>query len=271
MVTTKFAEVDSFDEALKTLMEETLEFNVNDPMKLEELNKVLCIEPHPDDCVIGMGGTIKKLTDMGIEVEYLCMTDGSMGTTEATEELSPHELAIVRRKEEEESARMLGVERIIWLDYTDMHLPYSIEVRNKIIEVIRREKPDVVALPDPWLPYESHPDHRNTGFVGLDAVAAASLPNVLEVGPAPHSVVAVAFYYTHKPTYFVDIGDVMELKLKAIRVHKSQFPDSIWQQWEPFLRTVALYYGKKMGVKYAEGLRILPGLFLHITPFAGEL
>ncbi len=267
----KFREIDSFERALHVLLEDVLEFKKDDPMKLDEVKRVLCIEPHPDDCVIGMGGTIKRLTEQGIEVEYLCMTDGSMGTTEETENLTPHELATMRMKEEEESAKMLGVRKILWLGYKDMHLPYSIEARNRVIEVVREEKPDVVTIPDPWLPYESHPDHRNTGFLALDAVAAASLKNVLNPGPAPHSVSAIAFYYTHKPNYFVDITDLMELKLKAIRTHRSQFPDSIWEEWEPFLRTVALYYGRKAGVKYAEGLRVIPALFLHITPFAGEL
>ncbi|RLF92264.1 PIG-L family deacetylase [Thermococci archaeon] len=263
-----FEEINDFETAFRKLLDDVLDFDIQNPLK--DVKKVLCIEPHPDDCAIGMGGTIKRLADRGVEVIYLCMTDGYMGTTDET--MTGHELAQIRRKEEEESAKILGVKKIYWLNYRDTELPYTREVRKDIVRIIRKEKPDGVFLPDPWLPYEAHPDHRTTGFLALDAVAFSQLPNFsnidLDMGLRPHSVSFVALYYTHKPNYFVDITDIMDLKLKAIRVHRSQFPEDIWEIWEPFLRTVALYYGQKAGVKYAEGFRIMPSLFYHITPFA---
>ncbi|WP_099209471.1 PIG-L deacetylase family protein [Thermococcus henrietii] len=263
-----FEDVNDFETAFRRLLDEVLEFDLSNPF--DEVDKILCIEPHPDDCVIGMGGTIRKLTEAGKEVVYLCLTDGSMGTTD--ENVSAHELALIRKREEEDSAGMLGVNKIIWLGYRDTELPYTVEARNQIIKVIRREKPDAVLAPDPWLPYEAHPDHVTAGRLALEAVSFSPLPNVIpsdvQLGIKPYQVEVFGFYYTAKPNYFVDITDVMELKLKAVRAHKSQFTDDIWEQWEPFLRTVALYYGKKAGTKYAEGLRFMPGLFLHITPFA---
>ena len=262
-----FEEITDFDEALRKLLEEVLEFDLSNPFS--EVEKVLCIEPHPDDCVIGMGGTIRRLTGMGKEVIYLCLTDGSMGTDD--DGTAAEELALVRRREETESAKLLGVDKVLWLDYRDTELPYSPEVRKEIIRVIRAEKPDAVLAPDPWLPHEAHPDHVTAGRLAIEAVSFSPLPNVGRsdryLGLKPHQVDLFGFYYTAKPNYFVDVTDVMELKLRAIRAHKSQFTDDVWEKWEPFLRTVALYYGKKVGVKYAEGLRFMPGLFLHITPF----
>ncbi|ASJ05575.1 PIG-L deacetylase family protein [Thermococcus barossii] len=262
-----FRDMDDFKISFERLLKE-LEFDLSNPF--EDVEKVLCIEPHPDDCAIGLGGTIKKLTEGGIEVVYVCMTDGSMGTLD--DNLSPHELAMIRRKEEEESASLLGVKKVIWMGYRDTELPYTGEVRRELVKIIRAEKPDAVLAPDPWLPYEGHPDHRVTGFLSIDAVAFSPLPNFASTdgvaGLKPHQVDVFGFYYTARPNYFVDITDLMELKLKAVRAHRSQFTDDVWEKWEPFLRTVALYYGKKAGVKYAEGLRFMPGLFLHITPFA---
>lgn len=262
-----FETFERFDDALPALMDE-LDFKISEPFK--DVEKVLCIEPHPDDCVIGLGGTIKKLTDSGVEVVYLLLTDGSMGTTD--DGISRHELALTRLEEEKKSAEILGVKKIHALDFGDTELPYTREVRKEIVTVIRKEKPDMVLMPDPWLPYEGHPDHRRAGFLGIEAVSFSGLPNFnrtdLIAGLEPHSVSAVGFYYTHKPNYFVDITSVMETKLRAVRAHKSQFPDDIWELWEPYLRTIALYYGKMSGYKYAEGIRFIPGLFLHICPFA---
>ena len=41
--------------------------------------KILCIQPHPDDNEIGMGGIISYLTSKGVQVDYLTVTDGSLG------------------------------------------------------------------------------------------------------------------------------------------------------------------------------------------------
>jgi len=128
-----FEDVNDFETAFRRLLDEVLEFELSNPF--DEVDKILCIEPHPDDCVIGMGGTIRKLTEAGKDVIYLCLTDGSMGTTD--ENVSAHELALIRKHEEEESAGMLGVDKIIWLDYKDTELPYTIETRNQIIKVLR--------------------------------------------------------------------------------------------------------------------------------------
>ncbi|ASJ03390.1 diacetylchitobiose deacetylase [Thermococcus profundus] len=262
-----FEEFETFDEAFSALLDK-LDFKINEPFK--DVQKVLCIEPHPDDCAIGLGGTIKRLTDSGIEVVYLLLTDGSMGTTDET--VSRHELALTRLEEERKSAEILGVKKIHSLDFGDTELPYTREVRKEIVTVIRKEKPEMVLMPDPWLPYEGHLDHRHAGLLGLEAVSFSGLPNFSRsdsiAGLEPHSLPAVGFYYTHKPNYFVDITDVMETKLEAVRVHRSQFTEDVWELWEPYLRTIALYYGKMSGHKYAEGIRFIPGLFLHICPFA---
>ena len=256
----------NFESALRALMDK-LDFKMEEPFK--DVSKVLCIEPHPDDCVIALGGTIKKLVDEGIEVVYLLLTDGSMGTTD--DGISRHELALTRLQEERDSAKLLGVEKIITLDFVDTELPYDREARKEIVTIIRKEKPEMVLMPDPWLPYESHPDHRRAGLLGIEAVGFSSLPNFnrtdLEAGLEPHTVSAVGLYYTHKPNYFVDISDVVELKLEAIKRHRSQFTDEIWELWEPYLRTISLYYGKLGGTKYGEGIRFVPGLFLHLCPF----
>ncbi|BAD85953.1 N-acetylchitobiose deacetylase [Thermococcus kodakarensis KOD1] len=262
-----FEEFNNFDEAFSALLSK-LDFKINEPFN--DVKKVLCIEPHPDDCAIGLGGTIKKLTDSGIDVVYLLLTDGSMGTTDG--EVSGHELALRRLEEEKRSAEILGVKKIHALDFGDTELPYTREVRKEIVTVIRKERPGIVLMPDPWLPYEGHPDHRHAGFLGIEAVSFAGLPNFnrsdLIAGLDPHSIQAVGFYYTHKPNYFVDISDVMEVKLRAVRTHESQFPEDVWELWEPYLRTIALYYGKMSGHRYAEGIRFVPGIFLHICPFA---
>jgi len=202
----------------------------------------------------------------GKEIVYLTLTDGAMGTRDLSS--SPRELAKTRKREQEKAAKVIGVKKLIWFDYRDTELPYSPEVRNRIIGIIRDEKPDIVLAPDPWLLYEAHPDHRNAGLLALEAVFFAPFPHINpEKGLTPHEVPLVGLYYTAKPNYIEDVTDVFDIKLKALKEHRSQFGNN-WHQWELYIRTVGMFYGKKIGVMYGEGIKVLPKLLLHVTPFA---
>jgi len=143
---------------------------------LEKAKKILCIQPHADDADFGAGGTIAKLTRKGCEVVYVTLTDDRVGTFK--QDLWPEKLAIIRVKEQERAAEILGVKRLIWLNYRDSELYPSLELRGKLIRLIREIRPDVVMTNDPWLLYEAHPDHRYTGLMAAEAVLFSPFPHV---------------------------------------------------------------------------------------------
>ncbi len=231
--------------------------------------RILCVAPHPDDCEFGAGGTIASLARKGKEIYMVIATDGSLGTSDPG--LAPQKLAEVRRLEQEEAAKILGVKRVLWLGYKDGYMPYNEEARAKLITLIRALKPDLVLAPDPWLTYEAHPDHRNTGLVTVEAVAFSSLPHFVEenlvAGVQPWGVRFIAFYYTAKPNTFYDITDTIDYKLEALKAHKSQV-GSNWAQWEALVRYLAALYGRRAGTRYAEAFKLLPTALLHAIPFA---
>jgi LmbE family N-acetylglucosaminyl deacetylase len=72
--------------------------------KIEERHNVLCILPHPDDGEIGAGGTIAKLKASGSKVTYLMVTEGGAGIKGKSRE----ETVNIRKKEQEDAARLLG-------------------------------------------------------------------------------------------------------------------------------------------------------------------
>ncbi|NPA98592.1 MAG: PIG-L family deacetylase, partial [Crenarchaeota archaeon] len=83
----------------------------------DTVNRILCIAPHPDDCEVGVGGLLAKAADRSAETYMLVLTDGSMGTSKP--EITRGQLAVKRRKEQEEAAKVLGVKKVYWLDYQD--------------------------------------------------------------------------------------------------------------------------------------------------------
>lgn len=227
-----------------------------------DVEKVVAFQPHPDDVDLAAGGLIKKLTIRGAEAIYVTLTDGSSGTLDL--ELTPEKLAEIRRREQERAAEILGVKESIWLGYRDAYLPYSFQIRDQLIRILRRYKPELVLTPDPWVSYEAHPDHRHGGLMGAEAAFYASLPNVnresIEEGLTPLSPSYVVFYFTEKPNLYVDVTDIFGYKVEAVKKHESQFGEGI----EEILKKIGEKYGAEIGVKYAEAFKVVRPYCLHV-------
>lgn len=237
----------------------------------DSIQRVLCIQPHPDDTDIAAGGTIAKLVKKGITVIYVTLTDGRLGTVDP--QMWPEKLAALRRKEQEEAARILGVKELVWLNYRDTELLPTLEVRWELIRLIRKYKPDMIMTPDPWLTYEAHPDHRATGLLAAEAAYFSplphSLPGGLEEGLSPHGPRYVAFYWTRKPNTFIDVTDYIDVKLKAVMSHKTQMGDS--PVFEQLLKAYMRVIGKLANYKYAEAFKVLTPQHLHSNEFTEDI
>lgn len=239
-----------------------------DISRVFEIHKVfLCVQPHPDDCDLGAGGTIASLTSRGSEVYYLTVTDGRLGTLDRN--MYPELLASIRRREQEDAAKLLGVKDVYWLDFRDAELSDTLSVRSRIITYIRKLKPSVVLAPDPYAPYEAHSDHIITGRAALEAVLLSGLPHVNDVdirsGLEAFTPRFVALYYTSNPNVFQDISGTVKVKVEALLKHESQFKDRALIEF--IVGVYATLYGKLAGLDYAEGFKVIPAELLHVTPF----
>lgn len=258
----------SYEEALKRYLELVREDLVD---CFDRVRSVLCIQPHPDDTDIAAGGLVAKLAKRGVEVVYVTLTDGGLGTRDP--ETYPEKLALERRREQEEAARVLGVKELVWLNYRDGELQPTLEARLELVLLIRKYKPDMVLAPDPWLSYEAHPDHRATGILAAEAAFFSSLPHAapsaLAFNLKPHVVRYIAFYWTRKPNALVDVSDYVEVKMKAVKAHRSQFGDI--PAFEDALRAYMRLMGKRIGAEYAEAFKVLNPFNMHSNVFAEDL
>lgn len=240
--------------------------------RIENLKKVICVQPHPDDADVGIGGTVAKLSKLGCEVIYLTMTDDRVSISDPS--LTTTEIIRIRRKEQEDAARVLGVKKLLWFDYPDSEFYPSLEARSRLIEIVRKERPEAIFTVDPWLTYEAHPDHRSTGLIASETVMFSGLYNVapdqIRRGLQPHQVEYIAYFVTRKPNVFVDISETFQQKLEAVQKHRTQF-EATWNFYEEFIRFQAERYGKRVGTKYAEAFKVMPPILLHYNVDAEEL
>jgi LmbE family N-acetylglucosaminyl deacetylase len=221
----------------------------------EKLQRVLVVTAHPDDSEFGAGGTIATLVREGCDVAYVIVTNGNKGSGDRS--MTPERLAQIRQEEQRNAARALGVEHVRFLGYDDGEVEDTRALRLDVTREIRRWRPDLLITMNPHRTYNlyaSHRDHRIVAGVVLDCVYPLardhlSFPELLPEFE-PHKVRQVYVMQWEKPDVVVDITETIDMKVKALACHKSQFADFLGVEKRVRERNAAL--GKKKGYPYAE-------------------
>ncbi len=220
----------------------------------QQVEKILTIQAHQDDTDIACGGTLAKLTKMGKKVTYLLLTDGRHGVMDP--DIPAAEAIKMRTAEQESAAKVLGVSEVRYLDppFPDQHLDSSLELRRRLIGIIRDIKPDVVFTFDPWRPYEGNRDHRHAGMMAIEAAGFAyDQYEYPEKDAEPHMVMQMYLFQPFLPDTWIDITDTIDLKMEAILCHETQLGDEI----APIIKEKNIRDGKKIGRPYAEEFKVL--------------
>src|SRR5213593_2035760 len=227
-------------------------------MTFEIPRRALVVFAHPDDADFGCSGTVTAWAERGAAVVYCLLTSGNKGTHDP--KMTPARVARIREREQRDAAAILGVEKCVFLRHDDGELEVTMSLRGEVCRVIRDEKPDLVICPDPWRPYQTHPDHRVAGWAGLDGVIAARdhlfFPEQLRGGKLKkHRVSRVLLFGSREPNIWFDISGTLDKKIKALQQHVSQvggrenFPDR--------MRAMSKNLGTAWGIPAAEAFRYL--------------
>ena len=234
------------------------------------LKNVLCIQPHPDDNEIGMGGIIAKLADNGCKIYYLTVTNGDLGLTD---DLYTHsELAKVRREEAMAAGKRLGVSDFHFMDYPDGSLDNIPKLAGEIAELIRTIQPEGIFCPDPWSPYEAHNDHIVTGKAAAQAFISSGLLHYpRQTKTKPWQPGAIGFYFTSNHNRVIDITNTFDRKFVAMAEHKSQLNEQLLGLYQYYFTM----RGQKLAADYdfelGEGLKVLRPEHMHCFAEAGEI
>ena len=213
---------------------------------------VLAVAAHRDDVELTCGGTLLRAAAAGHTTGILDLTEGEMGTRGSAE---------LRAQEAARAADVLGVSVRENLGLPDAGIVNTPETRRLVAVVIRRLRPRIVIAPALM---GRHPDHRETAMLVRDACFVAGLKKIDPDTPAhrPLKVIHCVTYREDfsKPTFVVDISDVFEKKLDAIRCYGSQFEGvtqagEVYPNGEPLFDVVrhhAAHYGSMIRTRYGE-------------------
>jgi len=225
--------------------------------------RAMAIYAHPDDIEFSCAGTLARWAKEGCKNSYVIITSGDVGISDP--DISREEARKIRESEARDAAEIAGADEIIFLGEPDGILEPSLEIRKRLVCEIRRFKPEVVICSDPSIiiasdTYINHPDHRAAATLALEAVfPAAGQPNLFEEIEIENG------YKAHKPrkvyvsswedsTTFVNIESTIDIKVKALRAHKSQMEG--WDP-EPMIKEWAKDYAKGKEMLYAEAYRVI--------------
>ncbi len=196
-----------------------------------EKKKILVILAHPDDPEFFMGATLARWGALGHEIRYCLLTTGQKGSQDLNRK--PEDLAALRKVEQQNAANTLKVTTVEFLDYLDGEVVPDLEMRKKIVRVIRKYKPQVVVSSDPlnYFPGDNrvnHPDHRAAGQAVLEAVFPAAgnpmfFPELIsDENLVPVNVAELWFSIPAEANLVVDMSRYFDDKIKAILCHRSQ-------------------------------------------------
>jgi LmbE family N-acetylglucosaminyl deacetylase len=217
------------------------------------VNTYLVVAAHPDDEVLGLGGTIYKLTQAGNRVDVLIMSANAKARTRrpSTEELFT---------DLEMSSRILGVTNVITGDFPNIefnnipHIKLVQFIEAAIIDV----NPNVIVTH--W-PGDTNNDHMHTALACQAAIRLFQRRNdvkpldacyFMEVPSSTEWTINTATN-TFTPNTFVEIGnDGLDIKLKALETYRGVMRDFPHPRSLEVLRGLAAYRGGQAGLIYAE-------------------
>lgn len=222
-------------------------------MKLD----ILAFGVHPDDVELSCAGALLVEQKNGKKTGIIDLTAGELGTRGSGE---------IRKTEAAEAAKILGVEMRENLEMADGFFQNDEAHQRKVITAIRTFQPEIILCN---APDDRHPDHGRSSKMVADA---AFLSGLMKIETAVNGSVQQAwrpkyvFRYIQdrmlQPDFVIDITDVFEQKIEAIRAYKTQFHNSDLDEPQTYISTPDFldsviyrhkWFGKMIGVKYAEG------------------
>ncbi len=222
-------------------------------MKLD----ILAFGVHPDDVELSCGGTLLAEIIKGKKVGIIDLTQGELGTRGTAE---------TRKQEAKDAAAIMKIEVRDNLEMADGFFENNEEHQRKIIEALRKYRPEVILCN---APADRHPDHGRAADLiytsaflsGLAKVETKEKSSLQKAWRPKYVFNYIQDKYFH-PDFVIDISSVFDKKIEAIQAYKTQFynPDSkeadTYISSPEFLESInyrSKMFGKLIGVKYGEG------------------
>jgi len=230
----------------------------------EDWERALCVVAHPDDLEFGGAAAVARWIRQGKTVVYCMVTSGEAGI----DGMDPSECKRVREAEQVESARIVGVDVVEFLEQSDGVLEYGVPLRRAIASVVRKHKPEIVItnnFRDTWGRQSlNQADHIATGKATLDAVRDAGnrwvFPEQIKAGLEPWGGVTHAWAAgSPDARHGADITETFDVGVESLKAHSAYIAGLGWENFDPaeFLEGMSRATGSRLGVAHGSPFEVL--------------
>lgn len=214
------------------------------------MKSIMAIGAHPDDIEFGCSGTLLKHIDNGDKVVYVCMTS-SQSTDGVTKKVLRTSKELTSEVHCATQLMKIPEDRVRFLPFTDLHVPFDFQSVSKLDELIQRYKVDTIYTH--WAG-DSNQDHIATFKATM--AAARYVPNVFcyEQIPVPRHT-----ENEMKINYYNDISNYIYDKIEIAKCHQSQIKKYKKAGFDvPHrLKVLAEFRGIQANCDYAEGFHLI--------------
>ena len=220
--------------------------------------KILVISPHPDDELIGIGGTLLKRKVEGNEIGWLIMTEMS-----EKDGWNPKQIDI-RQKEINSVRKGLEIKEhnLFKLKFTTTKLDqYPIaSIIKEVNSVFKKFQPSEIFLPHFG---DIHTDHKITFQVGASCskwFRNKSIRRIFSYETISETEYNLELNKTFTPNYFSDISDYIDKKINLLNTYKSEIQKPPFPRSNEVIKSLAIYRGSQAGCKYAESFNLIKAI-----------
>jgi len=221
---------------------------------LKIMNKILVVAAHPDDEVVGVGGTILKHIGVGDRVSILLLGDGVTSRGASVTDIKK------RRDQAKQAARVLGVEKVIVEALPDNKFDSVplLDIVKKVEKVIYIIKPNIVYT---HFGDDLNIDHRLT-FQAVLTVCRPQPKFFVKKILAFETLSSTEWQVKKKnklfcPSEYNDIGKFINKKIKAMEIYSDELKKYPHPRSKEGIRILAQYRGLEVGYKYAEAFQVI--------------
>lgn len=216
-------------------------------------NKVLAVVAHPDDEILGVGGTLIKHVQNGDEVQILILSDG---------ETSRGEVADIskRKKQAQKVAEKIGASQIFFEQYTDNSFDSIplLKITQSVEKVVYQEKPSIIYTHHA---HDLNIDHRIT----MQAVMTTCRPqpdffvkNIYTFEtPSSTEWQEKTADNTFLPNVYTDISRTVDQKLETLEIYADELRDYPHPRSIEAIQKLAEYRGIEVGKKFCEAFQLV--------------
>lgn len=222
------------------------------------MKNILVIAAHPDDELLGVGGTVRRLVDEGVCARAVILAEGLTSREDKREDTGRTELEKLQ-EDARKAAREVGYAGIDFSGFPDNRMDGVdlLDVVKIVEQYIKKYEPDTIFTHHPG---DLNIDHRITCEAVLTACRPVEECHVRRIYAfeTPSST-EWDYSYTNpfRPNVYFDVSDTIEAKIKGMACYRTESREHPHPRSPEALRALALYRGSNAGFQMAEAFMLM--------------